>query len=160
MGKRRRERDRPKAAHDAQYNPNKRVLLSYGSDEEEDELDQPVGTGRPDALDAVIDNYQIEEYPDDDKDEAEQSTTIVEPSSRSSDQIVGERNSEGASAEGPSAKRKPPSNRGPRRNESTGQFPALGSLSYQWENEAGDGEDGEDEDNTQAEAMAYLRAVR
>jgi hypothetical protein len=36
MGKRkRRERDKPKAAHDAAYNPNKRVLLSYASDGED-----------------------------------------------------------------------------------------------------------------------------
>lgn len=47
LKRKRRERDKPKAAHDALYNPNKRVLLSYASDDEEDPEETVQDAGAP-----------------------------------------------------------------------------------------------------------------
>ena len=49
--------------------------------------------------------------------------------------------------------------RSTQKNYTTGQWPALGSLSYQWEDNEEEKHD-EEYDSTEEEAMAYLRAVR
>ncbi|KAI6826431.1 hypothetical protein KC357_g4115 [Hortaea werneckii] len=150
MTKRRRERDRPKSGPESIYNPNKRVLLSYGSDEEQDDdnVEQPTGTGHPGAVDANVANYQIPAY-DEDEEEAEPADQIEEKTAAGVN----------GSSEPVAQKEKGRSNRNVRRNELTGQMPAIGSLSYQWEEDE-DGEIDDDYDSTEEEAMAYLRAVR
>ncbi|KAI7158661.1 hypothetical protein KC349_g4653 [Hortaea werneckii] len=147
MTKRRRERDRPKSGPESIYNPNKRVLLSYGSDEEQDDdVEQPTGTGHPGAVDANVADYQIPSYDEEDDGPA--------------DQVAGETAAAvNGSPEPVAQQEKGHSNRNVRRNELTGQMPAIGSLSYQWEEDE-DGEIGDDYDSTEEEAMAYLRAVR
>ena len=148
MTKRRRERDRPKSGPESIYNPNKRVLLSYGSDEEQDDdnVEQPTGTGHPGAVDANVANYQIPSYDEEDDEPA--------------DQVAGETAAAVSGSPEPVAQQeKGRSNRNVRRNELTGQMPAIGPLSYQWEEDE-DGEIGDDYDSTEEEAMAYLRAVR
>ncbi|TKA71519.1 hypothetical protein B0A55_06118 [Friedmanniomyces simplex] len=153
MGKkRRRERDRPKGAPDAVYNPNKRVLLSYASDDEhEDGLKQAGGTGHPGAVDSVTANYRIAAYRDDD----EQSLGEVDAVGPVLDSV---------DATGGSKKTDEEPNksglfsRGTTKDPMTGQWPALGSTSYQWEEE--EDEEGVEYESTGEEAMAYLRAVR
>ncbi|KAI7290608.1 hypothetical protein KC340_g17345, partial [Hortaea werneckii] len=132
------------------YNPNKRVLLSYGSDEEkdEDDVEQPTGTGHPGAVDANVADYQIPSYDDDEEDDG--------PADQFADETGAAVN---RSPEPVAQQEKGRSNRNVRRNELTGQMPAIGSLSYQWEEDE-DGEIGDDYDSTEEEAMAYLRAVR
>ncbi|KAI7283505.1 hypothetical protein KC345_g2893 [Hortaea werneckii] len=148
MTKRRRERDRPKSGPESIYNPNKRVLLSYGSDEEQDDdnVEQPTGTGHPGAVDANVANYQIPSYDDEDD----------EPADQVADEIAAAVN---GNPEPVAQQEKGRSNRNVRRDELTGQMPAIGSLSYQWE-EGEDGEIDDGYDSTEEEAMAYLRAVR
>lgn len=145
MGKRRRERDRPKAGPDANYNPHKRVHLSYGDEDEvEDEalsLDQPPPINYPAAAtaSAPTSSGKSSAAPDED---AEYESTPARPSPP------------GKTRKSSDTKKKP--NAYPSKNETTNQKPALGSLSYQWEGEDDDSEYVSEED----EAMAYLRAVR
>jgi len=156
MAKRRRERDRPKAASDAPYNPNKRVLLSYASDDEQEEdvLDQPAGTGRPGAVDAISANYEIAAYPEDEGESESQGdedgAAVAGPTTGAGGSDVGDGTPKGTG--------NAMFVRGVMKNEVTGQWPVLGSLSYQWDED----EEGEVEeyDSTEEEAMAYLRAVR
>ncbi|KAI7361263.1 hypothetical protein KC354_g8224 [Hortaea werneckii] len=148
MTKRRRERDRPKSGPESIYNPNKRVLLSYGSDEEQDDddVEQPTGTGHPGAVDANVADYQIPSYDEEDDGPADQVADETAAAVNGSPEPVAQQ-------------KKGRSNRNVRRNELTGQMPAIGSLSYQWEEDE-DGEIDDDYDSTEEEAMAYLRAVR
>jgi len=173
MAKRRRERDRPKAANDAPYNPNKRILLSYDSEEEHNDVDCPAGTGHPSAIEAATANYQFEEYPYDDDDDGDPQVTIpahdFEPCSLQEevkvefqvDQDAQEENTISDTAakvqEAPATKsdRRSTWQSGIGRNWLTGQRPALGSLAYECdEDEFGD------EECESSDAMAYLRAVR
>ena len=156
MPKRRRERDRPKAAHDAPYNPNKRVMLSYGSDEEvDDETEaQRAGTGRPDAMDLATANYEIANYSDEDQND----DVAIDGSAeceRQSQHALEEAETHGTkeAISNDSAMW----SRTVTKNIFTGQWAALGSLSFQWED--GDEED-EEFESEEEEAMAYLRAVR
>ncbi|KAI7197465.1 hypothetical protein D0869_11746 [Hortaea werneckii] len=148
MTKRRRERDRPKSGPESIYNPNKRVLLSYGSDEEQDDddVEQPTGTGHPGAVDANVADYQIPSYDEEDDGPADQVADETAAAVNGSPEPVAQQE-------------KGRSNRNVRRNELTGQMPAIGSLSYQWEEDE-DGEIDDDYDSIEEEAMAYLRAVR
>lgn len=166
MGKRRRERDRPKAANNAPYHPNKRILLSYDSDEEHHQYDgdSPVGTGHPTTVDAITANYEIAEYPDDEynidgesedagargRDEAGITKDDPPPTEgeavEEADEVVPQ-------GRGKTSKRR----RTVGRNATTGQWPALGSLAYERDE---DEEAEEEEDDDSAGAMAYLRAVR
>lgn len=162
MGKRRRERDKPKAAYDAPYNPNKRVLLSYDSDDEhEDVLEQPAGTGRPGAIEAVASNYEIPPYPEEGDNE---SVYAGKDGSGGPGSFTADPEEDGELEEIVDEKATGTSNnpvaysRQTLKNEVTGQWPALGALSYQWDEEE-EGEVGE-YDSTEEEAMAYLRAVR
>ena len=160
MPKRRRERDRPNEAPSTTDEPNKRVLLSYqSSDEFEDEIaDQSTGTGYSTALDAATVNYQIEEYPDD---EDESDGTSESASKYEEEHAAGRIEKEEVDEENVDGQRKNDaslwSRGGTRRNDTTGQWPALGSTSYQWEDS---GQDDEDYDSAEEEAMAYLRTVR
>ncbi|KAI7197023.1 hypothetical protein D0869_03987 [Hortaea werneckii] len=148
MTKRRRERDRPKSGPESIYNPNKRVLLSYGSDEDQDDddIEQPTGTGHPGAVDANVADYHIPSYDEEDDGPADQVAEKTAAAVNGSPEPVAQQE-------------KGRSNRNVRRNELTGQTPAIGSLSYQWEEDE-DGEVDDDYDSTEEEAMAYLRAVR
>jgi len=168
--KRRRERDRPKARPDASYNPNKRILLSYASDEEGDETpasEQLAGTGYPPALDTVTSNYEISTYRDDAEESSNQSEQHIAEDASFSAGPDGDENVEGraeesedglAKAEGQI--RKKDGNRrtrAPMRDPETGQQPVLGFGQYSDEDEE---ESGEGDDGATKEAMAYLRGVR
>ena len=152
MLERRRERDRPKAAPDSLYNPNKRVLLSYESDEHEERdavVEQQDGIGDITIPDAATANYKIEEYPD--EEEAEDGA--------SSDKSLDDEDVEIVVGNDDTPRKNEDTlwtRAGLRKDYTTGQWPALGPLSYQW----GDGEEEEEYDSTEEEAMQYLRAVR
>ena len=153
MTKRRRERDRPKASQDAPYNPNKRVLLSYASDEEQEVVvEQSAGTGHPTAVDVASANYEIAEYLDDDAVTAAEDIEV--PSSAVASRATSEAAGDGKHKHRGDGRAK--SSRGVPRNATTGQAPAIGTLAYQWDE---DDEEGEYE-SAEEEAMAYLRAVR
>ena len=154
MGKRRRERDRPKELPGT-YNPNKRVLLSYASDEDDvpAAIAEPVGTGRPEVA-AAIDNYQIAPYGDDDDVDDKDATVLQDDGTAAKVEedlpVESKAKKENKNWSKPVTKS----------HELTGQWPALGSLSYQYDGEYDDGEVDEEYDSTEEEAMAYLRAVR
>jgi len=160
--RKRRERDRPKAGPAAAYHPNKRVLLSYASDEEEGEggleLEQPAGTGHPQAVDAVTSNYEIATYRDDDEQSSEEEDPNVMEDVGSPKQPELVEREVASPAETTRKKNDRPQKKAVQRHSETGQWPALGSLSYQWD----DGEEGpyEEHDSATEEAMAYLRGVR
>lgn len=154
MPKRRRERDRPKASHEAPYNPNKRILLSYESDAEEDgEVAQSNGVEQTLPQDADLGYSKIKED--------------VKEEHVGNDAEVDLQEDEEVAEEPPAQEPRPEES--PRKNDSslwtrggtlknsfTGQWAALGSLSYQFE----DGQEEEEFSGEEAEAMAYLRGVR
>ena len=152
MNKRKRERDRPKAAHDSPYDPNKRVQLSYSSGEEiKDGTEElPAGSVCSSLAETVPADYQIEEYPDEEEEAAEgaEEETVkgaeVEEQPDHENAVVSDKNDDTLWS------------RSSHRNHVTGQYPALGSLSY--ESEGGEAE--EEYDSTEEDAVAYLRAVR
>ena len=159
MAKRRRERDRPKAGPDSVYNPNKRVLLSYASDEEEDVEDvseHTLGTGHIAAAEAATADYTIAPYPDDDDEYVPE--PLEEHVAEEAPALVQDESSE-ISANEQSNNRRSHYKPSTFRNAITGQWPALGSLAFQWDDE-GEGEDVESYDSVEEEAMAYLKAVR
>ncbi|KAK5164231.1 uncharacterized protein LTR77_009925 [Saxophila tyrrhenica] len=160
MATARRDRDRPKHAPTSLYNPNKRVLLQYDSDEEGDlqntELFAPLE-------DNAAADYTIPEYPDSEGEEG-----VQKPSLESGKQHSG--NGEAKAPEPATPANVDDDEDGPRseapestwvysgkaKNQSTGQWPALGSVAYAWE----DQEEPEDFESDEDEAMAYLRGVR
>lgn len=155
MVKRRRERDRPKAAHDALYNPNKRILLSYASDDESQPVEQQAARNIAD-LSTMHSTTVVEGV--------EEGVESIEASSRDSAahrELFEEASQEDAEEDVDSSKQIPNDGslwaRKTTKNTTTGQWAALGSLSYQWEE---DEYDGQDYDSTEEEAMSYLRAVR
>ncbi|KAK0897193.1 hypothetical protein LTR02_010797 [Friedmanniomyces endolithicus] len=151
--KRRRERDRPKAASDAVYNPNKRVLLSYASEEEHEEsLEQTEGDGHPGATVGVTPNKPITPSCDDDEQRiVERKVMGLVPDSEDMTE-GGERVDERPNESGLFS-------RATAKDSTTGQWPALGSRMRQWNEEQDEEEDAE-YDSTEDEAMAYLRAVK
>nr|POE89962.1 hypothetical protein CFP56_20431 [Quercus suber] len=162
--KRRRERDRPKASGDVPYNPNKRVLLSYDSAEEqvEDEALEQLPPGHPQAETDLAD-YKIVEYGDDDEEEEHRDELPYSVGSqrKSQKKAYAARGVDTHKNEAKDSKSK--WNRPVLRNEATGQWPALGSLRYQWDEEHDEEnvyEDDEQHASSDEEAMAYLRAVR
>jgi hypothetical protein len=154
MPKRRRERDRPKAGPERFYNPNKRILLSYGSDEEEETTISVSAVPTTAPVDAVNGasaeespikpegSKQTESHEEEADEDADEDDSKDEVAAEQQPQIISER-----SSWTPSAKR----------NYATGQWPALGSLSYQWEDEL---ESGSDQESAEDEAMEYLKSVR
>ena len=157
MGKRkRRERDRPKAGPEAAYNPNKRTLLSYAGSDEEDVPDGVAGTGHPAAADAVPADYIIAPYPDED-DICDHESAGVQEDATGPDGLLADQRSEPEDEEevaGPP----PRIDSRLRANPVTGQRPALGALVYEQDYYSENG--GADYDSEEAEAMAYLKAVR
>ncbi|EME86904.1 uncharacterized protein MYCFIDRAFT_77300 [Pseudocercospora fijiensis CIRAD86] len=152
MPKRRRERDRPKAGPESAYNPNKRVLLSYGSDDDEPE---EITEHQDVAVQAELEgrniaNYQMTEYPDSDSEVGlgaqpegtEQTETHLATAEAAEGEAVGEEE------ETPSRPSEGWRNDA-RKNHETNQYTAVGM-----ENE----DDGYD--STTEEAMAYLRTVK
>lgn len=159
MPKRRRERDRPKAANDALYNPNKRVLLSYASDEEVEDAAQQTADIGADAR--VLEAATSVESP-------RKEDTTIDITSRQSParrELLEETWHEDPDAEEVEQEEEQAVNdaslwlRSTTKNPATGQWATLGSLSYQWEEDEYDEED-EEYDSTEEEAMSYLRAVR
>lgn len=160
--KRRRERDKPKAGPDALYNPNKRMLLSYASDEEDEDITDASEKQNGAAVDErSIANYQMEEYPDEEEEDVK--LGAERPVQRDAKPETGDNPGEEQEDEG---EERPSQNRQNRtskkwansvkRNERTNQYPQLGLMSYQWDEE----DEEEEYDSTTEEAMAYLRAVR
>lgn len=154
MVKRRRERDQPKAGPEAAYNPHKRVLLSYGEDDEPEQdaatLEQPLPINYPVLAAPVVTAPGAE--PDVGQHEQAARTSI---SAGNIDPATAPQNPARRPDQSSDTRKK--TNAHPGKNESTNQKPALGSLSYQWEG-SGDDQDGSlSEEN---EAMAYLKAVR
>lgn len=150
MPKRRRERDRPKAPPDAPYNPNKRILLCYASDEEIEasqdkdrdnntDLEGHANVGRA----ATWAEYHIEEYPDDELSkphgESFQNDAVSEAVDDDDDDLSEDQKWKSSAY----------------KDHDTGQRAALGSLA----NSNGD-DDGSTSGPEDVEALAYLRAVR
>ncbi len=129
MAKSRRERDRPKCAPTSLYNANKRVLLKYDSDDED-----AAPTAPQPVADNVSADYVIAEYPESEVEQVPEvkSAVLDEATVKTTEPL-------------PFPRRELP------KNPNTGQWPALGSIEGQGEDEYGREED---------EAMAYLRAVR
>ena len=155
MPKRRRERDRPKAAHDAPYNPNKRVMLSYASDDEvEDEPAQEVNPPiRPWQLDTTVgDATSVDGESDDESGSNSMAHREL------FEQAWKEDDSNEVADEAEAANHNSLWSRQSKKDDVTGQWAALGNISYQ-RDEEGDDED-EALDSEDEEAMAYLRAVR
>lgn len=177
MVKRRRERDKPKNAPDGAYDPNKRVLLSYGSDDDED---VEVATREvAKAADLAVDesrlaNYQMTEYPEDE--EEGEVTVGAAAEAVPASALDGKDTTESATQQqnghnGADAKRtleedtpqsitfKPNrTNSKPREvaYPDTGQRLALGAAPRDHDEE----QDDEEYDSTTEDALAYLNSVR
>jgi len=151
--KRRRERDRPKAASDAVYNPNKRVLLSYASEDEHDgSLEQTESASHPSATVGFTPQKPSTPICD------EEEQRIVERD------VIGPVPDAEDGTEGSVRVEERPNDSGlfsraTAKDSATGQWPALGSRMRQWNEEQDEEVDGE-YDSTEDEAMAYLRAVK
>lgn len=156
--KRRRERDRPKGGPDDSYDPNKRVLLSYASDGDADvegASEQPLQ--QPSQSNQDLSTYQMDEYPEEEGD-VEVAAERPAEMGRQKD-VPTQRDAEDKNANNRQTQQSKTSNKwgnNVKRNERTNQYPQLGLVSFQWDNEDED----EDYDSTTEEAMAYLRAVR
>lgn len=155
MPKRRRERDRPKAGPEALYNPNKRVLLSYESD---DDGGQDIA---PSEIQSLLDRA-VSSYADDIQDDRGfQAKEGAESTHNGHEEDPVEEQGEGSNGYVDEEEEPPVNdttlwNRSVSKNIHTGQWAALGSLSYQFE----DWEEEEEFVSEEEEAMAYLRAVR
>ncbi|WPH01423.1 Survival motor neuron (SMN) interacting protein 1 (SIP1) [Acrodontium crateriforme] len=160
MPKRRRERDRPKAAPDGVYNPNKRVLLTYESDDESGTASEIHAAG-PECLEPLLHApkplHDTRPYNDDASNDLTVRATEIPARVQTEDDGGNEQENSERLHEGHSKRQSAVV----RRNPTTNQLPALGSLSYQWDEDDGDeyAADGRD-DAEEDEAMAYLRAVR
>lgn len=155
MTKRRRERDQPKCGPDAVYNPHKRLHLSYGDDDEPEQdtaaLEQPPPINYPPAVKATA-------SPPDTQTKSDQKDKVPhinhEENDKSEPAIPKQTPPRDSEKRGKAHKK---ANAHPGKNESTNQKPALGSLSYQWE----ENDDNEEEYlSEEDEAMAYLKSVR
>lgn len=156
MSKRRRERDRPKSGPDASYDPNKRVLLSYASDEESPE-DLNSGLARDESSLLAANSQSIAKSHHDNAEMATEPGIAEDIAPK--EQVVDEAacDDEDIDEQHPPHQDNTRERHGVRRNHATGQMAALGSLSYQWEDE----QEYEEEYDSEAEdAMSYLRAVR
>jgi len=160
MGKRRRERDRPKTTQDAPYDPNKRVLLSYASDDEEAQ-DAPVITYRePAAVQSTSASLADPIIPQDARHcGAESDSSDGESTHRRLFEQAWE-DDDANQVDEASYLYQTPTNKSKRSkvtraNDTAGQKPALGHLSR-------DDDDGSEAElySEDEEAMAYLEAVR
>jgi hypothetical protein len=159
MKRKRRERDRPKSGPEALYNPNRRVLLSYESDDEASgEMESTPSTGVPETLERVPVDYTIEEYADGDDEYVPPSAVDAPKSDTAGAMREADEDSFEEYEEQPRRTKKKAYGRSIRMNQATGQRPALGRLSFQSES---DGSDNEDSDSAEDdEAIAYIKAVR
>ncbi|KAM3421121.1 hypothetical protein BST61_g1534 [Cercospora zeina] len=151
MPKRRRERDKPKCGPEATYDPNKRVLLSYGSDDEDVEVAPPPVDTEPEmgVDESALANYQIAEYPDD---EEEPGTTLgAEADLDTAPEHEGKRSPVPA----PRERREPGYTEGSNEREERQQ--AAATMPHAARN---NDYNEEDYDSTTEEAMAYLESVR
>jgi len=164
----RRERDRPKAGPNAAYDPNKRILLSYGdSDEETEVLDRHPAPGPEPYVRAISSNAESKAAPGvedavggavaGEKDISSNGTNApkkdeVEDNDDEYDPEEGVATDPGQDGVETVPEKTNPH---PGRNPATNQKPALGSLAFQW-----DEADEEGYETAEDEAMAYLRAVR
>lgn len=151
MPKRRRERDRPKAGPDTAYNPNKRVLLSYDSDDRDAHQDAPP--------------MMMEE---ESAEEVGEVALGAEPEGAIREQAADSTAAEGADEEDAAAEEGEDETRQQAhtrlqdllsyssKSHATGQWQALGGHL----NHGEDAEDGQGYDSATEEAMAYLRAVQ
>ncbi|KAK5692048.1 hypothetical protein LTR97_011221 [Elasticomyces elasticus] len=149
MAKKRRERDKPKAAPNSVYNPNKRVLLSYASDDEVDETIEGVAdvgdTGEANKdHQAAAQLAHAETKVEDGVDVVDAVPAMVVK--EDTEKAPGEKSNEPGLF-----------SRSTGRDPTTGQWPAIGTAISNWDGELD--EDVEFE-ATEDEAMAYLRAVR
>ncbi|KXS95919.1 hypothetical protein AC578_5208 [Pseudocercospora eumusae] len=147
MPKRRRERDRPKAGPESAYHPNKRVLLSYGSDDDEPE---EASEQQDVAVEAELEgrniaNYQMTEYPGSD---GEVGLGAQPESKEPATAVAAEGEAVGKEEESPSRLSEGWKNDA-RKDHETNQCMAVGMESE---------DDGYD--STTEEAMAYLRTVK
>jgi len=161
MGKRRRERDRPKNTHDAPYDPNKRVLLSYASDDEEAQDAPAEQYKEPAAVQITPSPLADPTIPQTSRHTgAESDSSDGESTHRRLFEEAWEDDDAGNVDEAAYAEHTP-TNKSKRRqhvraNEAAGQRPALGHLIKDDDSHGSEAElDSEDE-----EAMAYLEAVR
>ena len=158
MAKRRRERDKPKAGPDAAYNPNKRTLLSYDSDEEAQDatLSQAVvaqshSSVRADGWTGLSTTVKAEQDVAKRSDLDERNVGLAIPEEL--DWLEAELE------DGVQSEQLVPQDVAPTRivkNSVTGLYPALGSVTYQYE----DGDEDDEYASTEEDAMAYLRSVR
>lgn len=155
--KRRRERDKPKSGPDALYNPNKRVLLSYATDEEEEDVDDSTQQPSKTSLDESQSRHE------DTKSGAERAVETNEERHLPEDQdqqvkAMDEEDQDQNLAQRQQSRtpKKWPGGKNVKRNEKYNQYPQLGLVSFQWDEEDED----EEYDSTTEEAIAYLRAVR
>ncbi|KAK5679455.1 hypothetical protein LTS10_008273 [Elasticomyces elasticus] len=147
--KKRRERDKPKAAPNSVYNPNKRVLLSYASDDEVEETAEDVAD-EGDTGEADKDNQATSQFADAET-KVEDGVDVVDAVPA----VVLKEDTEKSHEE----KSNEPGlfSRSTGRDPTTGQWPAIGTAISNWDDESD--EDVEFE-AAEDEAMAYLRAVR
>ncbi|KAK4950215.1 hypothetical protein LTR10_011194 [Elasticomyces elasticus] len=146
MAKKRRERDKPKAAPNSVYNPNKRVLLSYASDDEvEDTVEEVAEEG--DVGEADKDSQATVQLADAET-KVEDAVDVVNAVLA----VVVKEDTEKAPEE--KSNESGLFSRSTGRDPTTGQWPAIGTAISNWDDEDVEFEAAEDE------AMAYLRAVR
>lgn len=154
MARGRRERDRPKAAPDALYNPNKRVRLSYGS-QGEDEAE--LGTQDPPAVGGSVNanvggpgENEAAGVSRKEAVDAKQSRAVGELNEHDEHEGPGEEQSDA----GHTQYEETSSGQVKYKNDHTGQWHALGPLSWREEG------DEEEEEGSADEALEYLRSVR
>ncbi|KAK4893384.1 hypothetical protein LTR27_008280 [Elasticomyces elasticus] len=150
MAKKRRERDKPKAAPNSVYNPNKRVLLSYASDDEVDETVEEVADVG-DTGGANKDHQATSQFDDDAETKVEDGVDVVDAVPA----VVVKEDTEKA----PEEKSNEPGlfSRSTGRDPTTGQWPAIGTAILNWND---DSDEDVEFEAAEDEAMAYLRAVR
>lgn len=170
MARGRRERDRPKAPPGALYDPNKRVKLSYDSESEE-EAAAPAPASAPATAtataDAHIQAFARSKAADLNPDEPVASSETGSRLDRedavpiaNEDGVEGKEKGDAEEDAQDEVEYERSRQKTKLRNVQTGQWHALGSMSWQDE---GDGEDGDgegDEEGSIEAAMEYLRSVR
>lgn len=150
----RRERDRPKAAPGSLHNPHKRVLLSYDSEDEGGgEQETPTAHEHPEVAEEACPGA----VNDEEEQMLEETEVVRNAHEAQEDGVPPEADPAANKVDKEQSKHNYEPRRVTRRNETTGQWTALGSLSYQWDD---DYDEEEEYDSTEEDAMAYLRAVR
>lgn len=148
--KRRRERDKPKSGPDALYNPNKRVLLRYATDDEGEDVNNSTQQPSDTAVHGLPREEEHAEIGAERTAEMNEGTDLLEDRDQQLvDPDLGQRQQN-------KPQKKWPGGNNVKRNERYNQYPQLGLVSFQWDEEDED----EEYDSMTEDAMAYLRAVR